>query len=111
MKKNLDIEAWLFMYVLKLKEEKNKEYSVDECDSQIAYKFEDYEDFRNYFINNGCIQAYDDEFLSICKMKTTKKGTIIALKGLCDYAITKSMQSYSKSDGCACIKKKQKLKN
>ena len=108
MQRKFDIEAQLFMHILKLKEEKNKEYSLDECDYHTVYKFEGYEDFRNYFINNGCTLAYDDEFLSFCKVKTTKKGSIIALKGLCDYAIARSMQFNSKLDCCDKIVEKSK---
>ena len=101
MKKKFDLEAKLFIYLLRLEEEKNKEYSVSESDYHIVYVFEDEKEFRNYFINNGCNRASDDDFLSIFKMKITKKGSIIALKGLCDYAITRDAQvdlNYSKRD-------------
>lgn len=108
MPKKFDIEAQLFMFILRLKEEKNKEYSIGECDRHIAYVFEDYEEFRNYFINNGCTRAYDDDFLSLCRMKTTRKGSIIALKGLCDYAITRSMKSSSEFDICDMPEEKSK---
>lgn len=77
---------------------------------QYAYKFKDYEEFRNYFINNGCTRAYDDDFLSICKMKTTKKGSIFASKRLCDYAITRSMQSSLKFDICGKLEEKSKFR-
>ena len=108
MQKKFDIEAQLFMFILRLKEEKNKEHSTDECDRHIAYIFEDYEEFRSYFINNGCTRAYDDDFLSLCRMKTTRKGSIIALKGLCDYAITRSMESSSEFGICDKSEKKSK---
>ena len=108
MQKKFDIEAQLFLFILGLKEEKNKEYSIDECAHHIAYIFKDYEEFRSYFINNGCTRAYDDDFLSLCRMKTTRKGSIIALKGLCDYAITRSMESSSKFDICDKPEEKSK---
>ena len=108
MQKKFDIEAQLFLFILGLKEEKNKEYSIDECAHHIAYIFKDYEEFRSYFINNGCTRAYDDDFLSVCRMKTTRKGSIIALKGLCDYAITRSMESSSKFDICDKPEEKSK---
>lgn len=85
-KKNIDIEAKLFMYLLHLKEEKNKEYSIEECEKNIAYLFDNYDEFKNYFLQNGFIDICDD-LLDLCRMKTTKKGTIIALKRLCDYTI------------------------
>ena len=108
MQKKFDIEEQLFINISSLKEEKNKKYSIGECDPHIAYKFEDYEEFRKYFINNGCTRAYDDDFLSVCKMKTTRKGSIIALKGLCDYAITRSMESSSEFDICDKSEEKSK---
>jgi len=85
-KNKVDIEAKLFMYLLHLKEEKNKEYSFEECEKNIAYLFDDFGEFKNYFLQNGFTDIRDD-LLDLCIMKTTKKGTIIALKGLCDYTI------------------------
>lgn len=85
-KKKIDIEAKMFMYLLHLKEEKNKEYSFEECEKNIAYLFDDFGEFKNYFLQNGFTDIRDD-LLDLCIMKTTKKGTIIALKGLCDYTI------------------------
>ena len=41
-KKKIDIEAKMFMYLLHLKEEKNKEYSFEECEKNIAYLFDDF---------------------------------------------------------------------
>jgi len=93
MQKKYDFEAQLFMYLLRLKEEKNKKYSSQECEYDIVYKFDNELELKNYFINNGCMNANNDSFLDIFKFKTTKKGTVIAFKGLCDYAITRTMQS------------------
>lgn len=84
--KKLDMEAKLFMFILDLKEEKNKKYSPEECATNIAYLFKDYSEFKNYFLQYGLVDM-DDEFFNICRMKTTRKGTIIALKRLCDHAI------------------------
>lgn len=81
-----DIEAVFFMFISGLKEEKNKKYSPEECAINIAYLFKDYSEFKNYFLQNGLVDM-DDEFFNICRMQTTRKGTIIALKRLCDYAI------------------------
>lgn len=87
-KKKIDIEAKLFISLLHLKEEKNKEYSVEECEKNIAYLFDNYDEFISYFKTNGFLDISED-LLETCIMKTTKKGTVIALKGLCDYAITR----------------------
>ena len=88
MKNNIDIEAILFMRILNLKEEKNKEYSSLECDNNIAYIFNDYNEYKDYFIKND-FDTINDELLKLCKMKTTKKGSVIALKGLCDHTIAR----------------------
>jgi len=87
-KKKVDIEAKLFIALLHLKEEKNKKYSVDKCEKNLAYLFDNYEEFKSYFELNGFANIGED-LVEICRMKTTKKGTIIALKGLCDYTIRK----------------------
>ena len=90
MKKNKrDLEAKLFMALLHLKEEKNKKYSVEECEKNVAYLFDNYKEFRTYFELNGFADISSD-LLETCRIKTTKKGSIIALKGLCDYTIRKN---------------------
>lgn len=83
---NVDIEAKLYMFILNLKEEKNKKYSIDECDEHIVYLFDNYEELKSYFIKNG-ISDINSELLDLCIMKKTKQGTIISLKGLCDHTI------------------------
>lgn len=83
---NFDIDAKLFMFILKLKEEKNKVYSIEESEKHIAYTFDNEDDFKSYFTKNG-IDDISEDILRLCKMKTTKKGTIIALKGICDHTI------------------------
>lgn len=84
--KELDIEAKLFILLLHLKEEKMKIYSCVESKTNVVYVFDNYCDFKLYFLQNGFTNVSDD-LLEICKMKVTKKGTVIALKELCDYTI------------------------
>ena len=82
----IDIETMFFIRLLKLKEAKIKKYSSVESKYNVVYLFDNEEDYKYYFIDNG----FDDvskTILNAAIMKTTKKGTIIALKGLCDYAI------------------------
>lgn len=86
--KKRDIEAKLFMLILHLKEEKKKEYSFEECEKRIAYVFNNYDEFKSYFVNNGFADISGD-LLELCRMQTTRQGTIIALKALCDYTIKK----------------------
>lgn len=87
-KKKVDIEAKMFMFILNLKEEKNKMYSAEECDKNIVYLFDNFDEFKSYFETNG-LDYKDKDLIEICRMKTTKKGTVIALKRLCDYTIRK----------------------
>ena len=69
---NIDIEAKLFMFILRLKEEKNKKYSIDECDEHIVYLFDSYEELKSYFIKNG-INDINSELLDLCIMKKQNK--------------------------------------
>ena len=89
----IDFEASLFMHILKLKEEKNKYYSLIECDPHIAYVFKNFEEYKSYFNENG-FPDIDEDLLNICRMKTTSSGSVIALKGICDHAITRYRQKY-----------------
>lgn len=93
--KNIDIEARLFILLLHLKEEKLKIYTGADCEENSVYIFDNYSEFKLYFLNSGI--NIDDTILEICKMKETKKGTIIALKKLCDYAIQKYKEKESLS--------------
>ncbi len=107
-KKKIDIEARLFMVLLHLKEEKNKKYSVKECEKNIAYLFDNYAEFKTYFELNGFSDISED-LLETCRMKTTKKGTIIALKGLCDYAIRQHNFIYSNITDLSSEDKKKEI--
>ena len=95
--KERDIDAELFLSILHLKEEKNKVYSCEECEKNVVYLFDNYDEFKNYFLQNGFTNMHD-VLLDLCRIKTTKKGTIIALKGLCDYTITKHNSLINKSE-------------
>ena len=84
---NFDLEVLLSKYLFRLKEQEKKEYNQEECKKNVVYVFEDMNDFRNYFISNG-IDNVDDEILELCKIKISKKGHIVAFKGLCDHYIS-----------------------
>lgn len=58
----------VFMFILCLKEEKNKKYSIDECDKNIAYLFKNYDELKSYFIKNGVVDI-NKEILDLCIMK------------------------------------------
>ena len=90
----IDIEVLLYLFIMEMKEEKKKEYSKSEnCKANKAYVFNDYEEFKNYFIYNGIISIYDDSLLEQCILKQTKKGLIICMKKSCDQLIEKCAQS------------------
>ena len=88
----VDIELSLYKYLLKLKEEVKKEYNKEECSANHVYIFDNMDEFRNYFISNGVVDI-DDDILGLCKIKTSKKGRIVAFKGLCDHYITGYFQN------------------
>ena len=106
MKKKIDIEAKLFMYSLGLKEEPNKEYSKM-SERNIVYIFSSKEEFKKYFSDNQ-IPNIDEDLLELCKMKRTKKGNIIALKGLCDYIISRKIKETESNSNIQLAKKKAK---
>jgi hypothetical protein len=56
------------------------------------------DDFRNYFISNG-VDNVDDEILELCKIKTSRKGHIVAFKGLCDHYIS----AYKEKNRVRCL--------
>lgn len=103
-----DLEAKLYMFTLGLKEEKNKEFSFEECERNIAYIFNNYEEFKSYFLENG-IDSFDSDIFNSCIMKITKKGTIISLKSLCDLAI-KKYKTYISSNKNDNVKRLIKIK-
>ena len=91
--KRIDLDALLFVSMLNLKVEKDKVYSED-CDTRLVYIFDDYDEYKNYFINNGFTNISDD-ILETCRMIITKKGSVLALKKLCDYTI----RTHNKTNG------------
>ena len=91
----IDIEALFFIRLLNLKEAKIKKYSSVESKCNVVYLFDNEEDYKYYFIDNG-FSDVSKTILNAARMKTTKKGTIIALKGVCDYAIRNHRETITK---------------
>lgn len=82
-----DLEATIFLFLLGMREEHEKKYTDFETTPlKTAYIFPNKEEFRQYFVDNG-VADISDEILGLCKMKTTNKGNIIAMKKLCDRTI------------------------
>ena len=84
--KKFDMEVSLYKYLLHLKEEELKKYDKNEAQKDVIYVFNNYDDFRYYFVSYGV--DVDEEILNLCKIKTTMRGKIVAFKGLCDHYIT-----------------------
>lgn len=83
----IDLEAKAYMFILGMKEEQEKEYTdFSETPLKSAYVFKNNEEFKEYFVNNGAVDV-SDGVLDLCKMKTTTKGSIVAMKKLCDRTI------------------------
>ena len=82
----MSFEIWLTVNYFKLKIEKNKVFTEGFDDPYVAYIFKDKNEFKKYFIDNGCINI-DEELMRLAKFKTARNGNIIALNGLCDKAI------------------------
>ena len=84
-----DFEIKLLMLKMHLKEAKDIKYS-EKCDNNLIYIFNNYTEYRNYFLKNG-FNNFDIDFdmIESCKIKTTKTGKVIAYKHLCDKQIKK----------------------
>lgn len=81
-----DLHAKLLILFSSYIEENNKLYTEEDCAKNIIYLFKDYTEFTEYFQKNG-VNDINHDLLELCKKKTTKKGTIIASKYLCDHII------------------------
>lgn len=73
--------------------EKEKEYTTGTENRKKVYIFENYEEFKNYFERYG-IEARKD-IIDLAIHRKTKKGYVVAFKGLCDHIITKTKNNLS----------------
>lgn len=89
--KKIDIEAILYMIILNLKEEKNKNYSPNFSNRHAVYLFANNEELKAYFQENG-IDDINNQLLDLCIFRKTKLGTIISFKEICDHTITRYKQ-------------------
>lgn len=97
MKYTFDLEAKLYMRLLSLVEDKNKTYLPVDCDYNIVYVFNNYNEYKSYFLTNG-LNNVSEEILERCVVSITKKGSVIALKNLCDRAIRRNNNKVNKED-------------
>lgn len=86
--KTLDWKTRLFLYITNAVVEKEKKYTTQEINKNIVYIFNNYAEFKNYF-KEYMIDVKED-IIDLAIYTRSKNGGIVALKGLCDYIITKS---------------------
>lgn len=84
----MDLELKMTMYVYGLEQAKEIKYTVDDCNSNLVYVFDNYEEYKNYFITNG-LTRLNKGLLDMCIYKKTSKGKIITRKIICDSIITR----------------------
>lgn len=89
--KKFDINAWFFIWFLHFEEIKIKEYSPEYRIDKCVYVFNNYDEFKKYLLDNGCLENDEEYDLNKCIRATTPKGTIIAGKGECDFMISAFM--------------------
>jgi len=83
----------VLIFILKLNEVKEKKYSKEECSERDIYVFSSKSEFYEYYLMHG-LNIKNKEILDKAIFTRLKNGDIIALKGLCDYIITKSTDRY-----------------
>lgn len=86
----LDFQTWLYLFVTGATIKKEKKYTIEEAKHNVVYIFDSYDDFIDYFkkyLNEDEINQY---IIDKAIYTTSKRGAIVALKGLCDHIITKT---------------------
>lgn len=86
----LDFETRLFLFFTGATIKKEKKYTIEEAKHNVVYIFDSYDDFIDYFkkyLNEDEINQY---IIDKAIYTTSKRGAIVALKGLCDHIITKT---------------------
>ncbi len=88
----LDLKTKLFLSITNVVIEKKHEYTIGKVPSNVAYVFDSYEEFKKYF--QFYLPDVPEEVINLAIYTKSKKGAIIALKGLCDQIITQSKLQY-----------------
>lgn len=91
----LDFQTWLYLFVTGATIKKEKKYTIEEAKHNVVYIFDSYDDFIDYFkkyLNEDEINQY---IIDKAIYTTSKRGAIVALKGLCDHIITKTKENWS----------------
>ena len=89
----LDFETRLFLFFTGATIVREKKYTAKEAKHNVVYIFDSYDDFIDYFkkyLNEDEINQY---IIDKAIYTTSKRGAIVALKGLCDHIITKTKRN------------------
>lgn len=92
----LDVITKIFLYITKIKRVEHPNVKVHDVketipikvvDKNEAYVFENYEEFKNYFLMY--LDKIDDDLIDMAIYTRGNKGQVVALKKLCEYIIVK----------------------
>lgn len=92
----LDFKTWLYLYITHVVKvmhppidvKVKRIMPVKDCKENEAFIFNNYEEYRNYFLMY--LDSVDDEVIDLAIYTKGKKGQIVALKSLCEYIIVKA---------------------
>ena len=94
--RKLDFKTWLYLYLTHvvrvehppvLKVDSKKTMYVKDSKENEVYVFDNYEDYKNYYLMY--LDSIEDEVIDLAIYTKGSKGQIIALKGLCEHIIVK----------------------
>lgn len=84
----LDLKTKLFLFITGATIEKEKKYTIKKVKTNVVYIFDSYDEFKNYF--SEYLNDVKEDVINLAIYTQSKKGAIVALKGLCDHIITKT---------------------
>lgn len=87
--KNLDFMTRLYLYITGVVVQKEKKYTEQSINKNVAYIFDDYNEFKSYF--EKYIINVREDLIDLAIYAKSKNGSIVALKGVCDHIITQTI--------------------
>mgnify|MGYP004508416287 CR=1 FL=1 len=85
----LDFKTWLYLFITGATIKKEKTYTTKETKCNVMYVFDSYDDFIDYFKKYLNEDEINKSAIDKAIYTTSKRGAIVAFKGLCDHIITK----------------------